>query len=301
MLSEAKPAGGLRSSLLRAAYTEDQRRRALAAAAALVAAASLAAAAPLLPPVLPLTAALMLAVAATAWFGGSAWGAAAAIGAPLIRLGVGAQVGAGAEPAMEFVGAAASALLLMVPAWLVPPARAAANRDRESSHTDPLTGLGNRRFFYEVAALEVNRTRRYSRPLALAYIDCDGFEAVNQRRGYAAGDAILKQIAGALRSSLRASDTVARIAGDEFALLLPETPGDGAAVVVDKIRERLEQATSATPDRIGFSIVVVGYGSGALAASELLRQADATMIELKRQARGSTRRIDYVHPELTAL
>jgi diguanylate cyclase (GGDEF)-like protein len=255
---------------------------------------------PFVAPAVPLEAAIARGVAAAAWAGGATIAMAAGIAAPPLTLA--AAYLAGTPPtSMSLVGAALFVILLLFVARAIPPARAALSRDREWSQIDPLTNLGNRRQFQEIVALEVNRTRRYDRPLALAYIDCDGFEIINQRRGYAAGDEVLQRLASALRSSLRTSDTVARIAGDEFALLLPETHAEGAVIVVAKVRELLDEAADDVADSIGFSIVVLTYTSGPLAVTEFLRQADTAMVDLKKRDRGTTRHVDYVHPEVTAL
>lgn len=302
MLSEANPGAGWRARLMRLLFADNRPARRIGAGLGLLAVVGLgtASASPSLVQGLPLSALLLFAVGVVAWYGGWSVGLIAAILGPALELGLQAVSGA-AIGAPEIIGATLTAMVLAVVARVTPGIRGATDREREWANTDPLTGLGNRRYFYDVAALELNRTRRYKRPLALVYIDCDGFESINQRRGYAEGDALLRQMATALRTSMRASDTVARIAGDEFALLLPETPGPGAEVAVGKIRERLEQAIVTARDPLGFSMAVIAYDSGPASATELLRQADALMIEVKREARGSTRQADYEHPEMTGI
>lgn len=96
---------------------------------------------------------------------------------------------------------------------------------------DPLTGLANRRCFQEVADKEFERARRYGRELTLILLDMDNLKLVNDEQGHQAGDAALKAIGAALTSASRTTDTVARIGGDEFALILPETScADGIAI-----------------------------------------------------------------------
>ena len=96
-------------------------------------------------------------------------------------------------------------------------------RLQEQSLTDELTGVANRRAFLEVATREIERSRRYRHELSLAYLDLDGFKAVNGQRGHTVGDRVLIALAGLARATARSVDTVARIGGDEFVILMPET------------------------------------------------------------------------------
>ncbi len=107
------------------------------------------------------------------------------------------------------------------------------------ANTDPLTGLANRRFLLDQLDREVDRARRYGRPLSLVYIDLDGFKAVNDQHGHLFGDDVLKGAATAMRSVLRSTDLMARIGGDEFAILMPETTLPGASNATDKLRRAL--------------------------------------------------------------
>src|SRR5205085_3469055 len=93
----------------------------------------------------------------------------------------------------------------------------------EAAFTDHLTGLANRRRFERQLEREVARTRRYGRPFCLLLVDIDNFKAVNDERGHEAGDEALRRVANAIQSDTRGIDTGARIGGDEFAVILPET------------------------------------------------------------------------------
>lgn len=98
----------------------------------------------------------------------------------------------------------------------------------ERSLTDELTGAANRRAFNEVAAREIERSRRYRHQLSLAYVDIDDFKPVNDRDGHASGDRVLVTLAGLARATARSVDTVARLGGDEFVVLMPETDAESA-------------------------------------------------------------------------
>jgi diguanylate cyclase (GGDEF)-like protein len=105
--------------------------------------------------------------------------------------------------------------------------------------TDALTDLPNRRHLIEQLEREYTRARRYRRPLSLIYIDLDGFKSINDRFGHLFGDEILRGAAIAMRAILRSTDLLARIGGDEFSVLLPETNLEGGRRVANKLRKAL--------------------------------------------------------------
>lgn len=149
--------------------------------------------------------------------------------------------------------------------------------ERESAlaHTDPLTGLLNRRAFEEQAAREIERAGRTGAPVSFAYLDIDDFKDVNDRLGHAAGDDVLRTVAGVLGLVLRAVDLKARLGGDEFALVLPDTGADSAAPVI----ERLEAGLSAAG--VSCSIGTVVFRSPPGSVDEALATVDGLMYEVK--------------------
>lgn len=238
---------------------------------------------------------LVLPVMVAAWFSGR-W-PARAVTAGSAALYFGAEWLAGTS-----VGAAGgrSVMVLVVLALVaraLPSLRDASQVEREQALTDPLTSLGNRRFFRELAAVEVNRSRRYGRPVTLACLDLDGFRAVNDVHGHMEGDALLVLAASLFTGTLRTSDVVARIAGDEFAILLPETALDGARVVVEKLRSRLAEATARQP--LTFTAAVVAFEEGPVSLEAMLRQADLGMVEAKQSGPGGSWYGTYVHPSIS--
>ena len=132
---------------------------------------------------------------------------------------------------------------------------------------DPLTGLHNRRFFDEALARATAAAKRYRRDLALVLFDLDGLKAINDTRGHAAGDAALKTLARVLDRSARTADTVCRIGGDEFAVILPETGEDGARVFAERVADCLKT-------------LHVSFGAAALPA-DLFAAADAALLAAK--------------------
>jgi diguanylate cyclase (GGDEF)-like protein len=154
-------------------------------------------------------------------------------------------------------------------------------RLREQSLTDELTGVANRRAFTLIAGREIERSRRYAHQLSLAYLDIDGFKAVNDRHGHAAGDRVLIALAGAASATARSVDTVARLGGDEFVVLMPETDENAALPLADRLREASSRAASAGVEPITCSVGVVTYERPPKDVEGLLASADALMYEAK--------------------
>jgi diguanylate cyclase (GGDEF)-like protein len=107
---------------------------------------------------------------------------------------------------------------------------------RKSLFCDHLTGVANRRAFFEAAELELNRNRRAPRPTALILVDADHFKGINDRHGHAGGDAVLRHLGGLLAATFRQVDVVARVGGEEFAVLLPSCDMEGAFAVAERLR-----------------------------------------------------------------
>jgi diguanylate cyclase (GGDEF)-like protein len=152
---------------------------------------------------------------------------------------------------------------------------------------DPLTGVLNRRGFERELRRAAAHVRRYGGNAALIYLDLDRFKPVNDRNGHAAGDAVLKTVAAALLDSVRTSDAVARIGGDEFAVLLWNLSADAARNKADA----LEAAIAASSVPWGEQTLTIGVSSGVaeLAAEtnvdDLVAGADAAMYARKRANR----------------
>ena len=114
--------------------------------------------------------------------------------------------------------------------------RDALDARRKSLFCDHLTGVANRRALFEAAELELNRNRRAPRPTALILIDADHFKRINDRHGHAGGDAVLRHLGQLLAATFRQVDVVARVGGEEFAVLLPSTDLDAAVAVAERVR-----------------------------------------------------------------
>src|SRR5258708_7018619 len=156
---------------------------------------------------------------------------------------VGALVAMGREPWAREPGMAASMLravrVLLEPASVALDNALLLKRAEALSVTDDLTHLYNSRYLNLVLRRETKRASRNGRPLSLLFIDLDGFKSVNDSYGHLFGSRALVEAAAVIRGSARETDVVARFGGDEFALVLPDTGGEGAFAVGERIRERL--------------------------------------------------------------
>lgn len=157
-----------------------------------------------------------------------------------------------------------------------------------TANCDQLTGLANRRSFFDALELEVTRYRRRPRPLSLLLIDIDRFGQVNATHGPAAGDAVIRDLAGVLSATVRDFDMVARTGGEEFAVLLPSTAPDAAHAVAERIRQA---AALRTVDADGAHIAyTVSVGVAAMdklftGSAALVDAADRGLCAAKRAGR----------------
>ena len=160
----------------------------------------------------------------------------------------------------------------------------AAERYRHLAYHDSLTGLPNRRLLADRLEQAIALARRRNAQVALMLLDLDSFKAINDTDGHAVGDAVLATMAHRLRTAVRESDTVARIGGDEFVVLLPEIESEDTAVV---IAEKIIAAVRAPLDsqmrnyRLGVSIGIAFFPDDGENGERLLQQADSAMYRAK--------------------
>lgn len=164
--------------------------------------------------------------------------------------------------------------------------RTALETERRLAQTDPLTGALNPRAFDAVAERELARALRYGRPLALAYLDLDGFKLVNDTLGHSVGDRLLRALVAELLAQVRPSDVVARMGGDEFAVLMPETTLEQAETAIARIRERVLQRMRMYGWPITISAGISAVSGPGTTVDALLADADRAMYGEKRRGRG---------------
>ena len=162
----------------------------------------------------------------------------------------------------------------------------------ESATFESLTGLRRREAIMDLLKTEIDRARRYRRPLVVGMADLDAFKAVNDRYGHLAGDEVLKRVAEVLASGLRSTDVVGRYGGEEFLLVLPETRMDGGLAVADKLRRQVERLTVPMDDgsrvdpRISIGLAELqdfemGADGGSAALLQLIENADRALYRAK--------------------
>lgn len=173
---------------------------------------------------------------------------------------------------------------------------AAVNRAlSEMAYRDSLTALFRRWYFDEQFRLELSRASRYGRTFSVLLVDIDHFKEVNDRLGHAAGDAALKVVARVLQQSCRTSDILSRYGGDEFCVLLTETPVEGATEVAERIRRRCEETTVSWGEHDFHVSVSIGVGAFdeetaiGLTAEDALVGIDRAMYGAKQDGRNLVR------------
>jgi diguanylate cyclase (GGDEF)-like protein len=153
---------------------------------------------------------------------------------------------------------------------------------------DPLTGIAHRGAFEDALEREVARARRHGNPLALAILDVDHFKSVNDRYGHLAGDLVLRELADLVQPLVRAEQLLARLGGEELALLLPDVPLEKAALFAEKVRHLIEAHASLFHEQrisVTVSIGIAALEPGDLTPEALLARADARLYQAKREGR----------------
>jgi diguanylate cyclase (GGDEF)-like protein len=224
--------------------------------------------------------------------------------------GAAAQTGLGAAGAGALVVVAAGApafqeakarhppvsLALLVPAASVAilvAVRERLRRERDALRAtalrDPLTGLANRRSLLERGEYEIARHTRGGRSFSVLMLDLDGFKRLNDRFGHAAGDDLLRDVAGALTRAMRHQDTVARLGGDEFCVLAPETEHPGAQRLLARALAALGRVTTGI-DALAASAGTAVFPKDGTSIESLLEVADQRLLEVKRRRQGGRRK-----------
>lgn len=224
-----------------------------------------------------------------AWFAGERMGAILSVGSATVWLVTQALERVDASWLLYWNAAVHLCFYLLV-SHLVCALESAYEREKRLARTDSLTGIINRRFFNELLEIEFCRSQRYASPLTLAYIDVDHFKSVNDRFGHQAGDLLLAKIAQCMTSQLRAIDVVARIGGDEFVLMLPQTGRRASQVVLPRLQEALMAMVEGEGWPVSFSIGVATFLDLPESVDVMVQQADQLMYSVKSSGKN---RIEY--------
>ena len=166
--------------------------------------------------------------------------------------------------------------------------RESAETQRQAVYCDHLTGIANRRAFFEAAELEIERWQRSPRDMSLVVFDADHFKTVNDRYGHPAGDAVLRHFATLLTDLFRAVDVVARIGGEEFAVLMPSTSLQGALTVANRLRQAVaNQRVEVDGASIAYTISggIATMSQTLVGLDTLLKRADEALYAAKAAGR----------------
>jgi diguanylate cyclase (GGDEF)-like protein len=159
--------------------------------------------------------------------------------------------------------------------------------EKNLARVDYITDIANWNAFSEFLSLEVERSKRNTQPISIAYIDCDNFKELNDEFGHNMGDQILKIIATSLSENIRKVDLVARLGGDEFAVIITNAGENEAYIVVEKLNNILLQKMKEHNSLITFSIGVASYINIPDNVDQMLHNADELMYQVKNNSKNA--------------
>ena len=172
-------------------------------------------------------------------------------------------------------------IVFLIVVHLLSKLKDAYEQERRLARLDGLTKIYNRRYFLEILKFESKRAIRYNRCLTLTYFDVDNFKNINDRLGHKEGDRLLCLIANTVKKNIRETDIVARIGGDEFVVLLPETEYEPAEFVLHRIRQELLATARSNAFDVGFSIGAITFRSFPDSVDSMLERTDELMYRVK--------------------
>ena len=221
-----------------------------------------------------------------AWFGGV--GAGTAIALPSAAIWIWQDIWPEihySHPLVPYWNIVAKASVFFLILYLIAKLKSAYEKEKRDARQDPLTGLSNRRAFFEDAQREYLRAKRYGTPLSLAYVDIDNFKQVNDGLGHDGGDALLRRAAALMREHTRDVDIVARLGGDEFAILIPEVPEEGAREAMAKLHRVLTETLRNEGVSVTFSIGLATFLRLPPSVDAMIKESDSLMYAVKRQSK----------------
>ena len=175
--------------------------------------------------------------------------------------------------------------LLLEPAAVAVDNAMLLRRSEELSITDDLTKLYNSRFLNATLRREVERSKRYRTPVSLIFLDLDGFKNVNDQHGHLFGSRALVEVGAVIKSTVREIDVVSRFGGDEFTVILPQTGPEGAQIIADRIRQRIEETifleTYGVQVRLTASVGIACFPDHGRTKDDLIARADRAMYVVK--------------------
>jgi diguanylate cyclase (GGDEF)-like protein len=169
---------------------------------------------------------------------------------------------------------------------------------KNMARSDSLTGLPNHRHIHKILVRELERARRYEKPLAVVMADIDYFKKINDTHGHPVGDLILKKLANIFKEEIRNIDAVGRYGGEEFLFVMPQTADGGAIKMADRIRQKLNDEKITVGDKninvtLSAGVSSATFPSSARSASELVKKADDALYRAKKAGRNCCRAASF--------
>jgi diguanylate cyclase (GGDEF)-like protein len=189
------------------------------------------------------------------------------------------------HPLIHFWNTIMSLGIFLLVSYILSALKTSLEQEKILSRTDTLTGLMNRRYFNELAVMEISRAHRFKHPFSVAYVDIDDFKTVNDRFGHSAGDTLLCSVAGIMQQNIRETDIAARLGGDEFVILMPETGDESARVVFPKLQVQLLETVQKKKWAVTFSIGVMTFMTPPASVDDMISSVDNLMYAVKKSGK----------------
>lgn len=225
------------------------------------------------------------------WFIGKRSGIAASITSAAIGFAIRFK---DAPYAVAYWDALIFVALFITATFMIIQLRSLYERERDLSRIDPLTKIPNRRALHEAALQAKRLAERNQVPLSISYLDVDNFKSINDSFGHTIGDQVLVAAAAAIAGALRPSDVVARMGGDEFAVLLPGAQRNDAAGIMRRVGDQIRQAMEQHRWPVTFSIGIASFSPPLASVAEMLAEADKAMYVKKKRGRAPLDECDVV-------
>lgn len=237
----------------------------------------------LTPPQLNLTLLYVFVILIACWNVGLGWGLAFAAMSFVMQIISFSEIDiASIKPFYFFVILGNRLFTFLLTVALAVPLRKLYEREQQTARIDFLTGVPNRKAFYDLLRVELARNQRTETPFAVAYLDLDNFKQVNDDFGHDEGDALLRVAADTIKAALRSTDTLARLGGDEFGILLPDADVETSAQSMARVKKALDAAMAKRGWNVTASIGLGSFDRPLMNSDGVMTVCDSLMYRIKR-------------------
>jgi diguanylate cyclase (GGDEF)-like protein len=247
------------------------------------------------PPQLNLTFLYVFVILIACWNIGLGWGLAFAVLSFAMQIVSFSQIAnPGIKPIYFYVILGNRLFTFLLTVARTVPLRKLYEREQQTARNDFLTGVPNRKAFYDLLTVELARNQRTETPFAVAYLDLDNFKQVNDEFGHDEGDTLLRVAADTIRGALRSTDTLARLGGDEFGVLLPDADVETSAQSMARVKDALDAEMAKREWNVTASIGLGSFDRPAMSADGVMTACDALMYRIKRGGKSGIACEQYV-------